>query len=167
MMPRKLTWWQGGILMSLVVLFTFSIFGANRPLGCSTSIPYISSEVFNLKEYEYSNKVVNSGAWQVVLLTGALIGGFFTSIFLTKSFSFKFIPSLWRERKNSSITSRFLWSFIGGFLLVFGARLAGGCTSGHLLSGVPQTAVSAFIFAVVTIGAVLVTGHFFYRRDDD
>jgi uncharacterized membrane protein YedE/YeeE len=163
-MPKKLKWWQGAILMSLIVLFTFSIFGANRPLGCSTSIPYISSQVFGLGDFEYAQKTTNSGAWEILLLLGSLVGGFFTSVFITKSFGFKFVPSLWKERKSDSVKSRFFWSFVGGFLIVIGARLAGGCTSGHMLSGIPQLAISGFVFGFFTIIALLITGHFFYKK---
>ncbi|HEY9899220.1 MAG TPA: YeeE/YedE thiosulfate transporter family protein [Pantanalinema sp.] len=41
---------------------------------------------------------------------------------------------------------RYLTAFIGGFLLLFGARLAGGCTSGHVISGIMQLSVSGLIF---------------------
>jgi len=164
-MPKKLSWWQGGILMSLVVLFTFSIFGANKPLGCSTSIPYIASHIFELEEYEYAQKSISSGTWQVVLLAGALVGGFLTSMFITKSFGFKYIPSLWAERKGKSILNRFFWSFIGGFLIVFGARFAGGCTSGHFLSGLPQLAVSGIIFGIFMMIGLFITGHYFYKKE--
>jgi uncharacterized membrane protein YedE/YeeE len=161
--PRKISWWQGGILMSFVVLFTFSIFGANRPLGCSTSIPYFSSEIFGLEDLEYAQKSVSSGSWQVVLLFGALVGGLLTSLFITKSFGFKAVPTLWRERKGGSVLKRFFWSFVGGFMIVFGARLAGGCTSGHLLSGLPQMAVSGMIFGFTMMIALFITGYFFYK----
>ena len=163
--PKKLSWWQGGILMAIIVIFTFSSFGADRPLGCSTSVPYISSHLFNLEEYEYAQKSVNSGAWQVVLLLGALLGGLLTSVFITKSFGFKLIPSLWKERKGNSVIERFIWSFIGGFLIVFGARLAGGCTSGHFLSGLPQLAVSGIIFGLFMMIGLFITGYFFYKKD--
>jgi len=166
-MPRKINWWQGGILMSIVVLFTFSTFGANQPLGCSTSIPYFSSEILGLKDYEYSKEIANHGSWELLMLFGALVGGLFTSIFITKSFGFKYVPSLWKERKGGSVVKRFIWSFIGGFLIVFGARLAGGCTSGHFLSGVPQMAVSSLIFGVFMMIGLFATGYFFYKERGD
>jgi uncharacterized membrane protein YedE/YeeE len=163
-MIRVLPWWAAGIAMSLLLLFTFSIFGANRPLGCSTTVSYLSSELFGLQEYVYSQKIRDSGAWELVLLLGSIVGGFFTSIFITKSFGVKFLPSLWKERKNNSILSRFIWSFLGGFLIVFGARLAGGCTSGHVLSGISQTAVSGLVFILFMMISLLITGHLFYKK---
>jgi hypothetical protein len=164
-MPRKLSWWQGGLLIAILVLFTFSVFGANKPFGCSTSIPFFSSIVFDLEDYEYAKKVISSGSWQTVMLTGAFIGGLLTSIFITKSFSFKFMPSLWKQKRGNSIIGRTFWSFIAGFMMVFGARFAGGCTSGHMLSGIPQTALSGFIFAIFVITSLLITARIFYKKD--
>ena len=57
-----------------------------------------------------------------------------------------------------------IWSFIAGFLLVFGARMAGGCNAGHILSGGSQVAVSGMIFAVVALGTGIITGRFFYKK---
>ncbi len=163
-MKRSITWWQGAVMMSLLLLFTFSIFGANRPLGSSTSISYVSSLLLGMQEYEYTQKVLNSGAWELVMLLGAFTGGLISALFITKTFKFEVIPPLWREAKNNSKVSRLLWSFIGGFLVILGARIAGGCTSGHFLSGISQTALSGLIFGGTVIVALLATGRLFYNR---
>ncbi|MEG1977728.1 MAG: YeeE/YedE thiosulfate transporter family protein, partial [Cetobacterium sp.] len=39
--------------------------------------------------------------------------------------------------------------FIGGVILLYGARMAGGCTSGHMMSGVMQLSLSSIIFTIV------------------
>ncbi len=57
-----------------------------------------------------------------------------------------------------------IWSFIAGFLLVFGARLTGGCNAGHILSGGSQLAVSGIVFAIVALSTGVITGHFFYNK---
>ena len=43
--------------------------------------------------------------------------------------------------------ARYRDAAIGGFLIIFGARLAGGCTSGHIISGMTQLSLSGFVFA--------------------
>lgn len=61
-------------------------------------------------------------------------------------------------KKNNILTvekgfiQKYAASFVSGFLLIFGARMAGGCTSGHMMSGIMQGSVSGFIFA----GAVFI-----------
>ncbi|SIS79748.1 YeeE/YedE thiosulfate transporter family protein [Phaeovulum vinaykumarii] len=57
------------------------------------------------------------------------------------------VPALWAETRGGMI-SRLSAAFVGGFIVLFGARLAGGCTSGHMMSGMSQTALSGYIFAL-------------------
>jgi uncharacterized membrane protein YedE/YeeE len=164
-MTRRIPWWVGGILMALLLLFTFSIFGADRPIGASTYVPYFSGMIFGLdpNQYSYLKEIESSGAWEGVMLLGALFGGFITSVFITKSFRLSLIPTAWKKYKNNSITSRLIWSFIAGFIMIIGARLAGGCTSGHFLSGMAQAAISSMIFGGVVIISLLITGRLFYH----
>ncbi len=167
-MKRRLPWWLGGILMALLLLFTFSIFGANRPLGASTYVPYYAGILFGMdpEEYPYLQHVQKAGAWEGVMLLGSLVGGFFTAVFVTKTFRISVLPTGWKTYKNNSVASRLIWSFISGFLLIVGARLAGGCTSGHFLSGMSQTAFSSMIFGGVVLVSLVVTGKFFYNEGE-
>jgi hypothetical protein len=167
-MKRRLPWWLGGILMALLLLFTFSIFGGNRPLGASTYVPYYAGILFGMDpaHYTYLQKVENPGAWEGVMLLGSLVGGFITAVFVTKSFRFSVMPTAWKVYKNTSVVSRLIWSFVAGFFLIIGARLAGGCTSGHFLSGMSQTAFSSMIFGGVVLVSLLITGKFFYKSGD-
>jgi uncharacterized membrane protein YedE/YeeE len=156
---------MGGILMSGLLLLTFSVFGADRPIGASTYVPYFAGIIFNLdpEKYSYLKHIENSGAWEGVMLFGALVGGFVTSVFITKSFRISLIPSAWKKYKNNSVLSRLLWSFFSGFIMIIGARLAGGCTSGHFMSGMSQMAISSMIFGGVVLVVVIVTGRLFYN----
>ncbi len=165
-MPRKISWLTGGILMALLLIFTFSIWGANRPLGASTYVPYFAGLIFGLdpEHYEYLKEIEKPGAWEGVMLLGAFAGAFFMSVFVTRTFRFSVMPALWKERKNTSVFSRLTWSFFAGFVMIIGARLAGGCTSGHFLSGASQIAVSGLIFGGIVMATVIVTGRLFYRR---
>jgi len=161
----RLPWWTGGILMSGLLLLTFSVFGADRPIGASTYIPYFAGVIFDLdpNKYSYLKEIENPGAWEGVMLLGALFGGFITSVFITKSFRFSLIPTGWKKYKNNSVLSRLIWSFVSGFFMIIGARLAGGCTSGHFMSGMSQMAISSMIFGAVVLITVIVTGRYFYN----
>ncbi len=162
---NRLSWWMGGILMSLLLLLTFSIYGADRPLGASTYIPYFAGMIFNLDpdKYSYLQEIKSAGSWEGVMLLGALFGGFVTSVFITKTFRFTLIPSGWKQYKNNSVVSRLSWSFFSGFIMIIGARLAGGCTSGHFLSGMSQLAMSAMVFGGVVMATLIISGRFFYN----
>lgn len=48
---------------------------------------------------------------------------------------------------KKSFLAKYAPNFIGGFLLLFGARMTDGCTSGHMMSGMMQGSLSGYIFA--------------------
>jgi len=165
-MLKKIPWWLGGILMALLLLFTFSVFGANRPIGASTYVPYFAGIIFDLdpEKYTYLKEIHNPGSWEGVMLLGVLVGAFFNAVFVTKTFGFTVVPAAWKKYKNDSAVSRLIWSFVAGFFLIIGARLAGGCTSGHFLSGMTQTAISSMIFGAVVMITLVITGKLFYKE---
>jgi len=166
---NRLPWWMGGILMSGLLLMTFSIFGADRPIGASTYVPYFAGLIFDLdpKEYAYLEHIKDSASWEGVMLLGSLFGGFIVSVFLTMTFRLSLIHTGCKKYKNNSVISRLLWSFVAGFIMIIGARLAGGCTSGHFMSGMSQMAISSMIFGTVVMISLLITGRFFYNTKED
>ena len=164
-MANRLLWWMGGILMSGLLLLTFSVYGADRPIGASTYVPYFAGLIFDLdpEKYSYLKEIKNPASWEGVMLLGALFGGFITSVFITKSFRFSIMPSAWKTYKNNSVLSRLFWSFVSGFTMIIGARMAGGCTSGHFMSGMSQLAISSMIFGTVVMLSLVITGKLFYN----
>jgi len=158
-----LHWLWAGILLALLDVVVFNSFVTNRPIGASTAFPYFASILTGLSDSLYGKIIHNSGRWEVYFLLGALIGAFLSSL-LTKDFKVRFTPQLWQKVKGSSPANRAVWAFIGGFLLILGARLAGGCTSGHILSGGMQLAVSSLVFGLIAFGSFLLTGKLFYGR---
>ena len=60
------------------------------------------------------------------------------------------------ERKEGFFR-RYGPSFLGGFLILFGARMADGCNSGHMMSGMMQGSVSGYIFAAAVFAVAIPT----------
>ena len=52
---------------------------------------------------------------------------------------------------------RYLPSFLGGFIILYGARMADGCTSGHMMSGMMQGSVSGYLFAAAAFAVAIPT----------
>jgi len=73
------------------------------------------------------------------------------------TFRFSILPTAWKKYKNSSVLSRLIWSFVSGFFIIIGARLAGGRTSGHFLS--------SMIFGGVVMLSLIITGKIFYKSE--
>ena len=58
---------------------------------------------------------------------------------------------------------RYRDAFIGGFLIIFGARLAGGCTSGHIISGITQLSLSGMVFGAGVFATGILTARLLQR----
>jgi hypothetical protein len=70
---------------------------------------------------------------------------------------------MWQSNFGSSVKKRWLHAFVGGVLLLFGARLAGGCTSGHMMSGISQLTIGSFVFGIAIFISGIITAKFLYR----
>lgn len=161
--PTK-KWIITAIGLSFLNILLFYQGWQNRPLGASSSYPYVGDTLCQLTNNDYYPSLINSGSWQVWFLLGAFIAGFIYSL-ATKTFRVQLIQERWAEYKGHSRIKRILWSFVGGGILIFGARLADGCTSGHIISGGMQYAVSSYVFAIFTFIGFLGTGYLFYTRN--
>jgi uncharacterized membrane protein YedE/YeeE len=101
------------------------------------------------------------GSWLMAFVLGMAIGGFIAG--RTFARELRDIPAAWEKRYGSSRIRRYGATFAGGFLILFGARLAGGCTLGLFLSGATQLAVSGLYFGVVIFAVAMLTARLVYR----
>jgi uncharacterized membrane protein YedE/YeeE len=71
---------------------------------------------------------------------------------------------MWKSKYGAGVGKRAVVAFIGGIVAMYGARLAGGCPSGHGLSGLIQLSVSGFIAAACFFGAGIFMASIVYPR---
>jgi hypothetical protein len=154
-------WLHSAVGLAVLVAVVFLSSTANRVVGASSTYPYLAGLASGLTDHPYFLNVEKSGSWELIFLAGAFLAGLVFSL-LKKEFRLRMIHEHWIKYKGHTPLKRAVWSFIGGFLLLFGARMAGGCTSGHVISGGMQLAVSSLVFAVFVFGGLLVTGRLFY-----
>jgi uncharacterized protein len=154
-------WLYAGIGLAFLNAVVFLTVGTNRIIGASTAYPYIADLITGTTQNSYYPKIHGPGQWELLFLTGAFVSGIVISLF-RKEFKITLIHSNWEKYKGNSAVKRIIWSFIGGFILIIGARMAGGCTSGHILSGGMQLSLSSLIFAAFVFSGLLITGKYFY-----
>lgn len=99
--------------------------------------------------------------WQAALVVMLLVGAFLAAR-LAGSTNRQSVPSIWAARYGPSRAKRYLGAFIGGAILLFGARLAGGCTSGHGISGGLQLALSSWTFLLFMFASGVATAFAMY-----
>jgi len=113
------------------LLLIFSVWAADKYVGASTTFVKVAGMVENqfiperVAELDYFKKEKPGVDWQTFFVAGILIGSFISAI-TSRSFKIQGVPDMWQERFGSSITKRAAVAFIGGFIAIFGARLADG-----------------------------------------
>ena len=150
-----------GALLGVLCWFAFA--SADTPLGVSTSFVRVVglAEQAALPEHAahnaYFEKTKLKIDWQFMLVIGMFLGAYVSGA-LSGDRQVESVPRLWQERFGSSVALRAAAAFVGGATLMFGARLAGGCTSGHGISGALQLAASGWVFfAAVFVSGVVTT----------
>lgn len=98
-------------------------------------------------ERPYYRIISPGGDWQVMLVIGLFFGAM-ASAFLSGSFRLSVEPALWTAHFGHTPMIRVCIAFLGGTIMGFGARWAGGCTSGHGISGTMQWAVSSWVATI-------------------
>jgi len=144
--------WSPYLVGSLIgVLSWFSFIISKKALGTSTSYARASARLGSLccgnavYDWKYYQKYKPELEWQSMLVIGIVIGSFISAL-LSGEFALTFIPPTEFESVlNQNIWGRIFSAFTGGIMLGFGARLAGGCTSGHGISGAFQLSIASWI----------------------
>ena len=160
---KDMKWLYAGIALAVLDAIVFLNATTGRPIGASTMFPYLADTLSGATDNAYFEKIQKPGHWELIFLAGAFLAGLIISL-IRKDFKLTLIHKNWKKYHGDNPSKRIIWSLIGGFILVFGARMAGGCTSGHILSGGMQLAVSSLLFAVFVFVGLLITGKLFYRE---
>lgn len=156
------------------VLLVLSVWIAGHFLGASTTFARSASvieqtagvdtaaiEYFTTKNGKYGPSSLPN--WQFMLVLGIIIGAFAAST-LAGEFKIQAVPDMWQNRFGANPVPRAIVAIIGGAIALFGARLAGGCPSGHGLSGMAQLSVSAFIALAAFFIAGMVAANLVYGK---
>jgi hypothetical protein len=99
--------------------------------------------------------------WEWMLVLGIVIGSFISSL-LSGSFDLRWVPQIWEAAFGGAVVPRMIAAVVGGVLIGLGARWAGGCTSGHGISGTMQLAVSSWIAAICFFIGGIVTAYLLF-----
>ena len=153
-----------GVLSWMVFLIV------NKPLGMSTEISKFSGWFVGLfvgqdamlQNSYWASKTPGFGYSTVFLIFTAV--GAFLSAKMSGDLSAEKVPTLWAKYQGSSVAKRMLAAFAGGALLLFGARMAGGCTSGHGISGTLQLGLSSWLFFPVMLISGIITAKVIFRK---
>jgi uncharacterized membrane protein YedE/YeeE len=167
-------WYVGGVLIGLTV--PLLLLAGNKLLGVSSALRHVCAACFpaNVAFLKYDWR---QQAWSLFFAAGIVIGGFIGGVLLANPEPEKIAPDTIQALQNAGVPFHkgflpqtvFSWPFlftlrgfillvVGGFMVGFGTRYAGGCTSGHGISGLsalqwPSLVAVASFFAAGILSA--------------
>jgi uncharacterized membrane protein YedE/YeeE len=166
---RSKSWSPYAVGVGIGVLSWFAFATAGRGLGITTAFEYTaalldgalapSAKASSAYFADHTPKI----DWEWMAVVGVFLGSFLSSK-LSGDRRHPLIPPMWRERLGGSVWLRMGLAFVGGLVMMLGARLARGCTSGHGITGVLQLAVSSWVFIALAFAVAIATALTLYGR---
>lgn len=178
----SLSWKLGGLLLGVVF---FAAVLLVKPIGVSTQFVVLDGIIWDMINPDIivdgpegpsspnsylakeAKDIANPLNYNFLFVIAMMIGAGVSS-YLRKGVTphEANLPELWEANYGRSVIKRFAVAFAGGFIVLFGARLAGGCTSGHMMSGMSQTALSGYVFALGAFLAAIPVARAMYKLGD-
>ncbi len=143
-LPDRLPWFIAGPLLGLLVVGLFLV--ANQPLGAS------GAYVQTIKAARGDGDAVR---WRVWYFGGIFVGGAIASLLgngIEVRTGYESMTNIWSTPVVAVVV------FLGAIVMGYGARMAGGCTSGHGICGTAQRSPASWATTATFVGtAVIVT----------
>ncbi|HSO19470.1 MAG TPA: YeeE/YedE thiosulfate transporter family protein [Desulfosarcina sp.] len=159
-------WIPAAFALAGIIVFIFATYG---PPASSSGFVSTLKGFFEWAAPDYAaskahyKAIPGPGSWLFTFALGMAIGGFIAGR-TSKKIPVRDMPPIWERRFDGSRAKRYAATFFGGFLILFGSRLAGGCTLGLFISGSTQLAVSGLYFGVVIFAVAMLTARLMYGK---
>lgn len=141
--------WISGALIGLMVPALYLIVG--RRFGVSSSLRHLGSMCLPNSKAEYLRlHSWREHSWNLVFIGGLMVGAFVGWQFLSET-PLDILP---QSAQSAGGVGRL---FLGGILVGFGTRYAGGCTSGHTISGIASLNVPSMVATAAFFAGGLIT----------
>lgn len=167
-------WYTSGMAIVLVMVLLL-FFG--KSFGFSSNFRTICAACGAGKKVKFFDFNWKAQTWNLMFLVGAILGGFIAKEFLQSGEAVQISQATIQDLKALGFAAPqglqprelfstealfslkgFLILLVGGFLIGFGTRYAGGCTSGHAISGLSNLQVPSLIAVIgFFIGGLVMT----------
>lgn len=157
-MDNLVVWsgWVGGIAIGLYMLMQFWVTG--KTLGCSGVYCNPISPVSKLRFF-HESEYARFNNWRLWFAIGLPVGGALGAL-TSPEYEWQLtlkMGSMYEQLLPQNLWARITVLFSGGLCMGFGARLAGGCTSGHVISGLALVNPSSFLASILFFVGGLIT----------
>lgn len=168
-------WYTSGLVIS-VIMFALLYFG--QSFGFSSNLRNICSAAGAGRFVEFFRFDWKTQSWNLLFLIGAIIGGFIAGNFLNNGDAVQISEATISDLNDLGIAAPvsmqptelfsldavmsvkgFLILALGGFMVGFGSRYAGGCTSGHAISGISNLQFPSLLAVIGFFAGGLIMTH--------
>jgi uncharacterized membrane protein YedE/YeeE len=170
------TWYVAGPIIGLMV--PLLLLAGNKKLGISSSLRHLCAMCYpaNIPFLKYNWR---DHLWNIFFAIGLLAGGFIGGVLLHPVTPMPLSPATLQNLKEMGISGQpgilpvevFSWSHLftwqhllivagGGFLIGFGTRYSGGCTSGHGIAGLSMMQWPSLVATVLFFASGILTANF-------
>lgn len=152
-------YWVGA---GIGVLSWLTFYFSDKPIGASSFYATVAGYIGKLVGKRHTESLAYfqtnppSVNWGFLFVSSIIVGGFIAAWTGTEIRN-EWLPPMWVDRFGDSIALRGIIGFAGGTLMAFGARLAGGCTSGHGISGTLQLNAGSWLTVICMFLAGIAT----------
>ena len=140
-------WYVAGPLIGLLIVGL--LWATNKPLGA------LGGYVDTVGWAEGSSE---GPSWRVLFLIGIVVGGLL-SVLATGSYEPSLRYGSFDTTLATTVGAKALVLFVAGGLIGYGARLGGGCTSGHGMCGTAMGSPASVVATMVFMGSAIVTAN--------
>lgn len=171
------SWWFSGLMIAAIMFFLL-FFG--QSFGFSSNLRTICAAVGLGKSVKFFQFNWKSQMWNLVFLIGAILGGFIARQFLSTDVPVQISEETISDLSKLGIAAPkslqpeelfgmdavfslkgFILLALGGLMVGFGSRYAGGCTSGHAISGLSDLQMPSLIAVIGFFAGGLIMTYFF------
>jgi hypothetical protein len=157
-------WWFSGAMIASIMFFLL-YFG--QSFGFSSNLRTICAAAGLGKKTKFFDFNWKAQTWNIVFLIGSIIGGYLASQFLSSGQPVEISAATINDLSKMGIAAPeslqpkelfgleavfslkgFLILAFGGLMVGFGSRYAGGCTSGHAISGLSNLQLPSLIAVI-------------------
>ena len=170
--------WPGYVAGPVIAIVMFLLFYFGERFGVSSNLETFCSIGGAGKFVDYFKIDWKENTWNLIFVIGAILGGFISTQWLTTTEAVAINPQTIQDLADIGIQNAgssylpdeifsietmlslkgFLILLIAGIMVGFGARWAGGCTSGHAIVGLSNLEIPSLISVIgFFIGGLIMT----------
>lgn len=168
---RSTSWSPYAVGVGIGILSWIAFATAGHGLGITSAfertaalaVTGVAPNAEALRDYVAAQEQAPRIDWEWMLVVGVFLGSLLSAT-LSGDRAHAIVPELWGRRFGDSVPLRMGLAFVGGAVMMFGARLARGCTSGHGITGALQLAVASWLFIALAFAVAIATALLLYGR---